>query len=69
MNHTIIQTTDLTKKYRRYRKKEGLRGSISSLWKREYEEKIAVHEMIRYDFLRKFMRSRKKSIRKIRIIS
>lgn len=42
MSHTIINTTNLVKKYRRYKKKEGIRGSIASLWKRDYEEKIAV---------------------------
>lgn len=38
----IIEATDLLKTYRRYRKKEGLRGSIAGLFKREYEEKTAV---------------------------
>lgn len=42
MKNTIIKTTELTKTYRRFRKKEGLRGSIASLWRREYEEKAAV---------------------------
>ncbi len=41
----IIRINNLTKKYRRYRKKEGLAGSIASLWKREYEEKTAVDHM------------------------
>lgn len=45
MNRTIIRTEGLTKKYRRYRKAEGLRGSIISLWKREYEEKTAVNQI------------------------
>lgn len=45
MNRTIIQTAGLTKRYRRYRKKEGLAGSIASLWRREYEEKTAVDHM------------------------
>ena len=43
MNQTIIKTEGLVKKYRRYKKKEGVRGSIVSLWKREYEEKLAVN--------------------------
>ena len=38
----IIETTDLTKKYRRYNKQEGIIGSIKGLFKRDYEEKIAV---------------------------
>jgi len=38
----IIETTKLTKKYRRYKKQEGIIGSIKGLFKREYEEKIAV---------------------------
>lgn len=38
----IIKTENLIKKYRRIRKKEGIRGSIENLWKREYEEKTAV---------------------------
>lgn len=41
----IIETTDLSKTYRRLIKPEGLRGSIRSLWKREYEEKRAVRNM------------------------
>lgn len=45
MNHTIISTNSLIKKYRRYKKKEGIRGSIASLWKREYEEKVAVNQI------------------------
>ena len=42
MNRTMIKTEGLVKKYRRYRKSEGIRGSIASLWKRTYEEKTAV---------------------------
>lgn len=41
----IIRTNGLTKTYRRLVKPEGLRGSLRSLWKREYEEKTAVKEM------------------------
>lgn len=37
--------SSLTKKYRRYKKKEGIRGSIASLFKREYEDKTAVDEL------------------------
>ncbi len=42
MGNVIIRTNGLVKKYRRYKKKEGIRGSIASLWKRDYEEKTAV---------------------------
>ena len=42
MNNTIIKTESLVKKYRRYKKREGILGSIASLWKRDYEEKMAV---------------------------
>lgn len=38
----IIETNDLTKKYKRYKKQEGLSGSIKGLFHREYEEKTAV---------------------------
>jgi len=38
----IIETTNLTKKYKRYKKQEGIIGSIKGLIRREYEEKIAV---------------------------
>lgn len=42
MSQTIIKTEGLVKKYRRYKKTEGIKGSIISLWKRDYEEKLAV---------------------------
>lgn len=45
MNRTVIKTESLVKKYRRYKKKEGIRGSILSLVKRDYEEKIAVNHI------------------------
>lgn len=45
MSYTIINTNNLVKKYRRYQKKEGIRGSIASLLKRDYEEKIAVNQI------------------------
>lgn len=45
MKHIVIETEGLVKTYRRYRKKEGIRGSIASLWKREYEEKTAVNQV------------------------
>lgn len=45
MNQIVIKTNNLVKKYRRYKKKEGIRGSIASLWRREYEEKTAVNHM------------------------
>lgn len=38
----IIETENLTKIYKRYKKEEGIFGSIKGLWKREYEEKNAV---------------------------
>ncbi len=39
----IIETRDLSKKYNRYLKQEGLSGSIKGLFKRDYIEKIAVN--------------------------
>lgn len=45
MNHIIIETKNLSKTYRRYKKTEGLRGSIVSLFKRDYVEKKAVKQM------------------------
>lgn len=41
----VIETRDLTKRYRRYKKKEGLGGSVLSLFHREYVEKTAVSGM------------------------
>ncbi len=41
-NNIIINTTNLSKTYRRYRKSEGIHGSITSLFHRKYEEKTAV---------------------------
>ncbi len=38
----IIKTENLTKRYKRYKKQEGMIGSIKGLFHREYEEKIAV---------------------------
>lgn len=45
MNNTIIKTENLVKNYRRYKKQEGLRGSIASLFRRTYEEKAAVNHI------------------------
>lgn len=45
MSTAMITVENLTKTYRRYKKKEGLKGSIVSLFKREYEEKRAVKEV------------------------
>lgn len=45
MSQIIIRTDSLTKKYHRYKKKEGIRGSIAGLFKREYEEKTAVDRL------------------------
>ena len=36
----IIETENLTKKYKRYKKQEGLAGSIKGLFHRKYEEKL-----------------------------
>ena len=44
-NKVIIEAMDLSKTYRRFKKKEGIRGSITGLFKREYEEKAAVSHM------------------------
>ncbi len=41
----MIETSHLTKTYRRFIKPEGLAGSVRSLWKREYEEKSAVKDL------------------------
>lgn len=41
----IIETENLTKTYRRFLKPEGLKGSLKSLFKREYEEKSAVKNL------------------------
>ena len=41
----IIETTQLTKTFNRYKKQEGLSGSIKGLFHREYEEKEAVKGM------------------------
>ena len=41
----IIETIELSKIYKRYKKQEGIAGSIKGLIKREYEEKIAVSNM------------------------
>ena len=38
----MIRTENITKKYKRYKKQEGVTGSIKGLFHREYEEKIAV---------------------------
>lgn len=42
-NNIIIETKNITKTYKRFMKKEGLKGSIQGLFKREYEEKRAVN--------------------------
>lgn len=44
-DNIIIQAKELSKTYRRFKKKEGIRGSIAGLFKREYEEKAAVSHM------------------------
>ncbi len=41
----IIETKNLNKTYRRFAKPEGIRGSMLSLWKRQYEEKCAVRNL------------------------
>lgn len=45
MNDIIISTDNLVKQYRRYKKREGICGSIVSLWKRDYEDKTAIDHM------------------------
>lgn len=47
MKRTVIETNHLVKTYRRYKKKEGIRGSLTGLWKREYEEKTAISQIDR----------------------
>ncbi len=42
---SIIQTSKLTKTFRRFEKEEGLRGSIKSLFKRQFSEKRAVSDL------------------------
>ncbi len=41
----IIEAKNLTKTYRRFIKPEGLRGSLKSLWRREYTQKEAVNSL------------------------
>lgn len=43
----VIETKNLTKTYRRFQKDAGLKGSVKSLFKREYITKTAVNE---FDF-------------------
>ena len=45
MNNLVIETKNLSKTYKRYKKRDGLWGSVQGLWKREYEEKIAVENI------------------------
>lgn len=45
MNGNIIEINNLVKKYHRFKKKEGIKGSLASLWKREYEERIAINQI------------------------
>ncbi|MDE5951725.1 MAG: ATP-binding cassette domain-containing protein [Acetatifactor sp.] len=45
LDKIVIEAADLSKTYRRFKKKEGIRGSIAGLFKREYEEKAAVSHM------------------------
>ncbi len=41
----IIETKHLNKTYKRLMKPEGLKESIKSLWKRQYEEKTAIKDL------------------------
>ena len=41
----IIETKNLCKTYRRFQKPEGIKGSIQSLWHRDYIEKQAIHNL------------------------
>ena len=45
MEYEIIKIKNVSKTYRRFKKKEGLRGSIAGLWHRAYEEKTAVEKL------------------------
>lgn len=45
MNQKIIQVENLCKTYRRYKKQEGLVGSVKSLFCRQYVEKAAVSSL------------------------
>ena len=45
MRVAIISVEHLTKKYKRYKKEEGMKGSIKSLFKREYIYKTAVSDL------------------------
>lgn len=45
MNQKIIQVENVCKIYRRYKKLEGLVGSIQSLFRRQYEDKTAVNSL------------------------
>lgn len=42
---SVIHIEDLTKIYKRYKKEEGVRGSIKGLFHREYEYKTAVNKI------------------------
>ncbi|NWJ46808.1 MAG: ATP-binding cassette domain-containing protein [Chloroflexi bacterium] len=42
---TIIETQDLTRIFRTYKKREGLKGSVIGLFKREYTEKKAAYDL------------------------
>lgn len=42
MKQNIIEVKNLTKQFKRYKKQEGIKGSIKGLFKREYMEKEAV---------------------------
>ena len=41
----VIEVKDLTKTYKRYKKQEGIKGSLTGLFRREYEERTAVSHM------------------------
>lgn len=41
----IIETKNLCKTYRRFQKPEGIKGSLQSLWHRDYIEKQAIHNL------------------------
>lgn len=62
----MIRTENITKKYKRYKKQEGVTGSIKGLFHREYEEKIAVaglefHTMISYYIISSYLFQMEKS--------
>ncbi|MBK24878.1 MAG: multidrug ABC transporter ATP-binding protein [Halobacteriovorax sp.] len=44
MSNKVIEVTNLTKQFKSYKKKPGIKGSIQSFFNREYTTKKAVHD-------------------------